>query len=184
MKRSGPPERRTPLNQGAPLNRGRPPERKTALRAAVPTQRKAPEKAPARQPPAKPRRYTGLSETTRNCVVERDVRCLNCGAAATDIDHRRGRGAGGQSRDEQQRTDTPAWAALLCGAGNTSGCHGRKESDREWGERNGWRLPRNGRPVDATCVPVLTRDGWQLLDDEGRRVPCPAPPNDDARECW
>ncbi len=173
MKRSGPPERRTPLSQAAPLNRGKPPERK-----------KAPEKAPSRQASARPRRNTGLSETTRNRVVERDRTCLNCGMPATDIDHRRGRGAGGQSRDEQQRTDTPAWAALLCGAGNTSGCHGRKESDREWGERNGWRLPRNGRSVDATRVPVLTRNGWQLLDDEGRLVPCTAPPNNDARECW
>jgi hypothetical protein len=50
-------------------------------------------------------------------------RCEWCGAPAWDIHHRKYRSRGG--------TDDCSNLVLLCGRGNTSGCHGRAHTDPE-----------------------------------------------------
>ena len=45
----------------------------------------------------------------------------------------------------------------LCGSGNT-GCHGWTESNPEWAELLGWRVPSG---TDPEPVPFWTRFGWQ-----------------------
>ena len=184
-------ERKTPLKAGTKrLAPGKPLERKTAMPAAQRYRSLPSSPAKVRQhagrvadggraarPARKPTRYTGFSDRTKVLIRNRDRGlCVRCGAAAADIDHRSGRGAGGRSRAEQERMDTPAWGLTLCGHGNTSGCHGWKESaPRPISEPAGYRISRNGPAVDAAHVPVLSVDGWALFADDGTRTPTTAP---------
>jgi len=104
-------------------------------------------------------------------VTEQDARiviarsggiCEVCGRRAmTNIHHRRGRGMGGTRR----AIHSPSWLLAVCGQGNTSGCHGRIESDRPTAEANGWALPWSVE--DASTVPVRLALGLVLLDDDG-----------------
>jgi len=169
---------RTPMNRGekgltvrTPIARGKPLEARATVNGSA--------------RPAKPRtraRSTGPTPAVRAVVNARDGGlCVRCGAPASDLDHRQGRGAGGTSGEAGERINQPSALLTMCGRGNTSGCHGWKEGSRDEPERLGYRLPRNGIQRDPERVPVLTRRGWALFLNDGTRVPCPAPPDGDAR---
>jgi len=138
---------------------------------------------PAPRKPSPAPRRTGPSEDTRAAARARDGGlCVRCGKPARDLDHRRGRGAGGTHGDLSDTINGPAWLLTLCGMGNAGeGCHRDKDHDRETFEREGYAIRRNGLFVDAERVPVLTRHGWMLYANDGTRTPCPPPPDNDAR---
>jgi hypothetical protein len=172
VERSGPLERRTPLQPGKPLSRSTPmrpplPRQRASLRQVKPTARRGP-------------RQTGPAADVRDLLAVRDHgKCVRCGRPATNVQHREGRGMGGRGRDQGARTNRPSWLLSLCGSGNTSGCHQWCDLQREDALAQGYVIRRNGPPVDAATVPVLTADGWQLFDDDGGRRPC-SPPEEDA----
>ncbi len=99
-----------------------------------------------------------------------DYRCVRCGGPATNVHHVIGRGMGG-SRDA--RVKSPAVQVSLCGMGNTGGCHGWAEANRD-GEatRLGYRLSRAvlGDPAwspEGHRVWAYRR-GWVALTGDGR----------------
>lgn len=184
--------KRTPLGRGdhglqrrTPLLRGDSPElaRTPMPRRKTPPARSAPD--PARKP--LPTRRAGVPSTNptpaQHAVVDaRDGhRCVRCGGPATDHDHRSGRGAGGRHGADRTAINGPQWLLTLCGHGNTSGCHAWKETNRVDAERDGFRIPRNGLPRDPELVPVHTAWGWRRYTAAGSWVPCPPPPEGDAR---
>lgn len=60
------------------------------------------------------------------------------------------------------------------GLGLAADCHRRVESNRTQAYMNGWLVARNGiRTADQ--VPVLYRDAWVLLGDDGSVTPVGAP---------
>jgi hypothetical protein len=183
VKRSAPPARKTPLAQGdkplkttKPLERGKPLQaRQAPLRRAEVPVRTGGAQRPA-QPRQRPVRDTGASSETRALCWARDQgRCQRCGAAGTNLQHREGRGMGGRSKAEAERTNGPAWLVLVCGQGNTSGCHQAIDLDRETAEREGYVIRRNGPEVDAATVPVRTYRGWRRLTADGRSLRCDTP---------
>lgn len=209
MKRSGPPTRKTELRASTPkpmtaeqrdaaYGRQRAAQDRAREKASAtarsgrelvrPGTGDRPDKGSADKEPArKPApRQTGPSQQTRWQCQHRDAGlCVRCGQPASDLDHRSGRGMGGRSATVSARINGPAWLLHLCGAGNTSGCHGWKETEREQAERDGFRLPRNRTgEIDAAAVPVRTVNGWARYLDDGTRVSVPAPTDDDARTCW
>jgi hypothetical protein len=177
-------ERRTPLPAGSkPLKRGKPLEQgsKGLQRGAGLARGTAPLKrtakllggdGPARtykQPKAAA--TTGPAADVRAVVIARDqATCQRCGAPGSDVQHRQGRGSGGRGKAERERTNGPAWLVVLCGQGNTSGCHRAVDEDRETAEAEGFVIRRNGPEVDAATVPVKTYRGWRLLLDDGRSI--------------
>lgn len=175
-------QRKTPLASGDQL-KSQPIPRKTAMPRATPPVDRARTPAPPRaQRPRTPARRTGATPEVRQLVHARDGGlCVRCGAPASDLDHRRGRGMGGTKGEDSARINGPAWLLTLCGSGNTSGCHGRKEANRHDAEREGYRIPRNAQGVDAERVPVLTRAGWVLFDNAGGWRRAPEPVDGDAR---
>jgi hypothetical protein len=190
-------ERRTPLNRGTkglapgkPLARGsglspgKPIARTTPMPRATPAPDRARTAMPKRAQKARtPARKTGTTPEVRAIVHDRDKGlCVRCGQPATDQDHRKGRGAGGTKGEESTRINQPAWILTLCGHGNTSGCHGWKESNPDdEAARLGYKIPRNGVNYDAELVPVFTRFGWVRFDNQGKVHPVPDPPGMDAR---
>lgn len=105
----------------------------------------------------------------RKLVRARDGhRCQMCGRSIVDypssIHHRINKGNGGSAKYER--------ASLLirmCGTG-TTGCHGWVTTEPRRAGLWGWLLPRNNPDIDPTEEPILTYQGWVLLDDEGGRV--------------
>lgn len=80
--------------------------------------------------------------------------CESCGrATASNIHHRQYLSRGG--------THDVHNLIHLCGMGNVNGCHGRAHKD---GEREGLAI---GRGYRSELMPVLYRDAWVLLDDDG-----------------
>lgn len=181
--------KRTPLGRGSkPLTRKAPiASGDKQLTRTKPKNTRAPI-ARATRPTRAPRapKSTGPSQDTRALVHARDGgRCVRCGKPARDLDHRRGRGAGGTHGELSDTINGPGWLLTLCGMGNAGdGCHRDKDHDRDAFERDGYAIPRNGVFVNAEKVPVRTRAGWALFLNDGTRVPCPPPPDDDARKLW
>jgi hypothetical protein len=61
------------------------------------------------------------------------------------------------------------WLLHLCGSGNTSGCHGYVESNRELAYRFGYLLRHHQRPETS---PVLIRGGaLVILTEDGGYEP-------------
>lgn len=123
---------------------------------------------------------TGFPTVVRITILERDhYRCARCGrhvAARTvgySLQHRDNRGMGG-TRDV--RINWPSNGLTLCGSGTTE-CHGWVEEHEEEAARCGWVVLSW---ADPETVPVLTREGWVLLDRSGLSRPTSAPPNGDA----
>lgn len=138
--------------------------------ARTPMKRSAPSK------PAPPARRTGASSDVRAQAIARDGgRCQRCGKQGTNLQHREGRGTGGRGKADAERTNGVEWLVLVCGQGNTSGCHREIDLDRTRSEPEGYVIRRNGLVVDAATVPVLTFQGWRLLTATGDSVRCDAP---------
>lgn len=173
-----------PLARGSGLSQGKPIARKEPMPRATPAPDRARTAMPKRAQKARtPARKTGTTREVRETVHARDKGlCVRCGQPATDQDHRRGRGMGGTKGEESARINGPAWIITLCGSGNTSGCHGWKESNPDdEAARLGYKIARNGVDYDAERMPVLTRAGWVLFDNQGGWAPVPDPPGMDAR---
>lgn len=173
MKRGGPLERRTPLTGGKPLARVK---RLTArTRPVGRTEFKNKPATPSgRRPPssASRGRYTGPTPEVIALVEARDGGlCVRCNQPAGDKDHRQGRGMGGTKGAESDRINGAAWLLTLCGSGNTSGCHGWKETNRVEAVALGYRIERNAAARDAEQVPVFTYRGWALFSNDGTRHP-------------
>ena len=92
--------------------------------------------------------------------------CEVCGRRAESTHHRKPRGMGG-SKDPAAHS--AANLLRVCGDG-TRGCHGMIESNRTASYENGWLL-RRGEP--PTCVPVLLRNRWTLLTEDGQYTEVP-----------
>lgn len=121
---------------------------------------------------------TGPTRTVRLAVIRRDGgRCVICGALVADpesgepyaqfsLQHRRARGMGGT---HHPIANDPVNLILLDGTG-TTGCHGRVESERDWGRLMGYAVPQWRNPAE---VPVrhwfhgwawLTPEDWRPLE--------------------
>ncbi len=92
--------------------------------------------------------------------------CEVCGRRAESTHHRKRGGMGG-SKDPAARS--PANLLRVCGDG-TRGCHGMIESNRTVSYENG-RLVRQGD--SPTDVPVLLRNRWTLLTEDGQYTEVP-----------
>lgn len=130
---------------------------------------------------ARPADDGSFSEHTRTRILMRDgYACQRCSVAPGDsypgisLQHRVARQMGGTNRPH---VALPGNGLTLCGDG-TRGCHGWVERNPERAERLGYAVPSW---ADPTTVPVYTPGGWWLLDNLGRRTPCAAPPDNDAR---
>lgn len=99
------------------------------------------------------------ARTRRLVEVRSDGICEGCGTApATDIHHRKYRSRGGTHRLEN--------LIHLCGAGNTSGCHGRAHSAD--GDDTGWSVHSWD---DEQHIPVSYRGELRWLTGWGSAVP-------------
>lgn len=120
-----------------------------------------------------------IPKPTRLLVLIRDEwLCQVCGrnlahaylSGDYSLQHRRARGMGGSKRPD---TNSPANLILVCGhATDPDGCHYRIESNPAWAAERGLRLRQNQTPAEC---PVLTVDGWRLLNDDGTRYDATAP---------
>lgn len=192
LGRSGPLKRTTGLGPG-----NKPLQRKTRLENRSQLERKPP---PRPRPPAEPqpapapvprprprpkqaRARTGAPAAVLRLVDERDGRlCVRCGRPASNRHHREPIGAGGTSGARAERIHGAEWLLTLCGEGNTSGCHKWVDDQRQEALRHGYVISRNGLVADAARRPVLTVVGWRLFPaGGGKPVPCPEPPEGDAR---
>ena len=108
---------------------------------------------------------SAFSDVVRARVMARsggfcEARIPGCWDEASQLHHRRPRGAGG-SRDP--RTGGAANGYALC-----LPCHDHIERNRSEARENGW-LVRQG--ADPAAVPVFRHRRWVLLDDEGGIAP-------------
>ena len=92
--------------------------------------------------------------------------CEVCGRRAESTHHRKPRGMGGS---QDPAAHSPANLLRVCGDG-TRGCHGMIEADRTGSYGHGWLLRRGELP---TCVPVLLRNRWTLLTEDGQYTEVP-----------
>lgn len=94
--------------------------------------------------------------------------CEVCGCRLRDkgwnLHHREGRGMGG--RGKKRPRVTCADGLVICGQGNTSGCHRLMDEEREWAVERGFVIPRGSR-LNPTEVPVLLRGTWVYLHADG-----------------
>lgn len=128
---------------------------------------------PAQTRPRRP--DTGPPERIRKLVRARSggqCEWPDCGAMATDVQHRLGRKVGGRRGEMRERLNGAAWLAHCCRQHhefitNPVGV------DRVLVEESGWLL-REG--MDARVVPILTRHSLSLVlfDDLGDWQPVSA----------
>lgn len=112
---------------------------------------------------------SGFSPASRILIYARaQERCERCGVYAYggSVHHRRPRGMGGSKRPE---TNGPANGLLLCGHASTpGGCHQWVETHRAEALDLGLLVLQSHTPTE---VPVLTRHGLVLLDNNGNYTP-------------
>ena len=164
MRRTGPPQRRKPLEGGGQL------ARKPLSRALPILDAHPPRKRPTAAQRAARRDPEALTwDEVREIALERDEhRCVGCGSAGPlDVHHRRRKGAGGS-----RLLDYVANALVLCGPGNIAGCHGRAHrfSNSE-AAALGWCVPQGEDPLWwPVTYPAALGGGRWLLDDAGTRT--------------
>lgn len=114
-------------------------------------------------------------EAARTLVRARDEqRCQMCGrwlweSGSYSVHHRLNRGRGGSALLERASI-----LIHLCGDG-VLGCHGWVTNHPEAAAQTGWLLPRNNPDIDPTREPILTFEGWRILDDQGGWTSCESP---------
>lgn len=121
-----------------------------------------------------PKATRAVQDAARSLVRARDGHwCQMCGCSIVDrpssIHHRLNRGNGGSALLERASI-----LIRLCGDG-VFGCHGWIGRNPTAAGQTGWLLPRNNPDIDPTQEPILTYEGWRLLDDEGGWTPCDSP---------
>lgn len=99
-------------------------------------------------------------ETPRQILARRALeRCEWCGQAeGREVHHRKFR--------SRQGGDGLGNLVLLCGFGNTSGCHGRAHTEAAEATRLGFTVPSWGDPT-STPVFLAAWRLWALLQDDG-----------------
>lgn len=104
----------------------------------------------------------------RKCWERSGGYCEVCGCrlrpVGWNLHHREGRGMGGS-----RRKVTCSDGLVICGQGNTSGCHRLMDEEREWAVERGFVVARNGQHSPAE-VPVLLRGTWVYLTADGGTV--------------
>jgi hypothetical protein len=138
------------------VKRGGPLRRLTPL-AAVSPKRKAQQTAE--------RRFKAL-------VRDRDLwQCQGCGATPTqarelglrlEVHHRLAKGRGG--------TDSPENGVVLCGFGNTAGCHRWVDHNRSEAVRRGLVVRSGGNPADVPLEDWDVVSWWLLPSGQKRRL--------------
>jgi hypothetical protein len=99
------------------------------------------------------RQQKRIPQTARDAVTERSGGiCEGCGTERAHDIHRRKYLSRGGTHDISNLLH-------LCGAGNTSGCHGKAHNG---GEQDGWSVPSWAR---HETWPVLRRGEWVLPFD-------------------
>jgi hypothetical protein len=117
-----------------------------------------------------PKATKAVQEAARRIVRIRDGhQCQMCGRSIVDypssIHHRINKGSGGSAKLER-----PSLLIRMCGTG-TTGCHGWVTNEPRQAGIWGWLLPKNNPDIDPTQERILTFRGWEMLDDDGNRVP-------------
>lgn len=91
--------------------------------------------------------------------------CEACGCRLRpqgwNLHHRQGRGMGGT-----RRKVTCSDGLVICGMGNTSGCHRLMDTQREWAVARGYVVSR-GSLATPREVPVLRFGDWVWLLEDG-----------------
>lgn len=153
MKRSGAPQRKTPLKAKMELKRKTPMPRGEGFKAAANT--------PKRKPSKQAKTNRGLDALKAQARRRDNYTCVVCGVYVGDggnVHHRRNRGMGGS-----RAANVVSNLVTACGS-PTSGCHGLLtltpwEIDAEW---HGWVLPTNGNQDPATVPVLVAWLGWAL----------------------
>lgn len=105
------------------------------------------------------------------CWQRAQGHCEVCGARLREkgwnLHHRRGRGMGGT-----RIPITCADGLVVCGMGNTEGCHGYIEAHFGWALERGYKVRRNGH-LNPSEVPVFWRGEWVLFNHDGTTCPVP-----------
>lgn len=104
---------------------------------------------------------SAIPGTTREKVKQRDNnQCFRCGAPATNIHHRQRRRVGGHEMSN---------LIMLCGMGNTSGCHGYVHKHPRWAMDEGFIVSSYS---DPTTQWVWRWDGARVIlhDDGGTTI--------------
>jgi hypothetical protein len=166
MKRSGPPERKTPLKPG------KAPERKTAW--SVPTSgtsmRHRNQGDRHHQQKRRPARNTGPSAKVRELVAVRSqgwCEWPGCWLVASDLHHRLNRKQGGRRGEAATRINQAAWLLHACRPHHDAVTSPVGEA-RALARESGWLLHEH---EDALTVPVLSRHGLVLLANDGTATP-------------
>lgn len=121
-----------------------------------------------------PKATHGVKRAARRLVQLRDgMSCRRCGKSIlgrlSSVHHRLNKGNGGSALLERASV-----LVRVCGTGTTD-CHGWIGANPEEAGQEGWLLPRNNPDIDPENEPLLTFDGWVLIDDAGEIKPCDAP---------
>lgn len=111
-------------------------------------------------------------DAARTLVRNRDSHlCQLCGRPLEWVQnaqhHRRWKGMGGSAVLERASV-----LISVCGQGNKDLCHGEIHGNPEHAHDIGWILWATD---DPETTPILTFQGWRLLDDEGGWSPCESP---------
>ncbi|WP_250029709.1 hypothetical protein [Paractinoplanes maris] len=164
MKRSAMPARTKPLEQKSPLKRATALNASPLARSAV----HAREAKRANQP--KRARDTGPSKAVRALVAVRSegwCEWHDCWLVAAEVHHRLNRKNGGRHGEAAVRINQPAWLLHACRR-HHSLVTSPVGADRALARESGWLLHEH---EDALSVPVLSRHGLVLLENDGTHTP-------------
>lgn len=100
----------------------------------------------------------GLNEHILDAPSITGSRCCVCGRPADNNHHVIAKGMGGSKLEKRIPT------VILCGMGNTSGCHGLAHSGRLFFDyRNGrWMCLESDRPMKLQDA--INSEGWRPID--------------------
>jgi hypothetical protein len=146
--------RRTPLLAKSPLPRSQPP--RNTRQAAKPKRR--PQGVPTSVRSALAARSEGMCE----------IGTVGCTGRATDLAHRKKVGAGGRKGAAAKTHHVLSNALAACRS-----CHQNAHYAPGAAYWRGWHVLENQHPAD---VPVLRRQQWVLLDDQGGITPTSSHP--------
>jgi hypothetical protein len=124
--------------------------------------------------PMQASRKDSIPLAVRKLVYKRDAWCcVRCGLFVMGEPHN----VHHRIRRSQLGPDSPENLILLCGSGNTTGCHGWVHGHVKDAQEHGWLLESGSDPA-AKGVAYATEDGgfavWYLLPDGDRHSEPPS----------